>query len=518
MAVKLSSEAFRRFYELHAWAGVVTSLVLYVMFLAGGFTLFHEQLERWEEPLAQRAISPPRTMNEQLSAGLRALGTTPQTLWFGPGEDLGEPHFNWQDDKGEWQAAHLDSATGALVMQRERLAHFTHELHYLWHDATGYALYYLAGLLSLVWLLVIVSGVLVHLKDLVRQFHQFRPKKQGRLFWSDLHKVLSVMGLPFQTVFAYSGAFMVLGPLVAQLFVKPVFAGDLQRATRTALGYTLDAPEKPGAPATPLTVDALHARIAQVAPDLDITAYRFINHGFDNGIFEVWGYEKSEPHSREMVQLNEVTGELLTRSQPGAMSTLRRWVMGLHFAQFGGLPVRVSLLLLTLASCLAILSGNWLWLSRRSASPRRKLSRLTVGVGAGAWVAFGALLFASRALPLTLAKRGTVEELLFLGALVACMVWAGVVRDERTLWWRQLAVAAGLWLAVPFLAAVHSTAGLFGAGPRDATVVGVDVTLLLCGVGLAVTSWAFRPTSSRARPAPLAARDPLPAGEGNSHA
>ena len=159
--------------------------------------------------------------------------------------------FRTHETAAEEYAAHLDSTRGALVMQRDHLAHFTYQLHYLWHELTGRWLYYLAGVLSLAWLLVIVSGVLIHLKDVVRQFHQFRPQKRGRLFWADLHKVLSMMGLPFQTVFAYSGAFMVLGPLVAQLFVKPVFAGDLQRATKTALGYTLDAPEKPGAPATP---------------------------------------------------------------------------------------------------------------------------------------------------------------------------------------------------------------------------------------------------------------------------
>jgi hypothetical protein len=182
--------------------------------------------------------------------------------------------------------------------------------------------------------------------------------------------------------------------------------------------------------------------------------------------------------------------------------------MGLHFAQFGGLPVRALMLLLTLASCLAILSGNWIWLSRRASSPRRKLSRLTVGVGAGAWVAFGALLFASRALPMSWPKRGGAEELIFFASLAACMAWAGVVRDERTLWWKQLALAAVLWGATPVLAALHSTAGVFGARPRDPTVIGVDLALLAFGVGLAATAWAFRPASAPAATSvsPLTAR------------
>jgi uncharacterized iron-regulated membrane protein len=58
--LKLSRHAFTRYFTLHAWAGVLGGLVLYVMFAAGALTLFHEPLEVWEEPLAQRpAASTP---------------------------------------------------------------------------------------------------------------------------------------------------------------------------------------------------------------------------------------------------------------------------------------------------------------------------------------------------------------------------------------------------------------------------------------------------------------------------
>ncbi len=487
--MKLSAFAFRRFYELHAWVGVLTGLVLYVMFIAGGFTLFHEPLEQWEDPLAQRQVAP-RTLQQQLDQGLTALGRTPDTVWFSPAEERGEPGFDWQDASGTWQAARFDSTTGHLVPQRERLAHFTYTLHYLWHDLTGQWLYTVAGLLSLVWLVVIVTGVLVHLKDVARQFHQFRPEKQGRLFWSDLHKVLGTMGLPFQTVFAWSGAFMVLGPLVVRLFVGPVFGGDEHRAQLVSAGYGVALPEKPGAVVPVLSVDTLVERAHGAMPELHGTAYRFINHGRDNGRFEIWGRGNGSPRGQLMVQLDEVSGEVVTRSEFHAASELRRWLMGLHFAQFGGAPVRLLFLLLTLASCVTIISGNWIWLSRRASSPHRKVSRLTVGVGAGAWVAFGVLLLASRVLPWSLPHRGHVEELAFFFTLVGCIAWAALVRDERLLWRQQLALAAGLWVVVPVFAALHSSSGLFGAGPRVAEVLGVDVVVLLLGVGLGLSALA----------------------------
>ena len=235
--MKLSPEAYRRFYELHAWSGVTTGLVLYVMFIAGGFTLFHEPLEQWEEPLAQRTHATPVPLAQQLASGLTAMGHTPAAFWFSPAHEVGEPAFDWQDEKGTWQAARLDSERGVLVAQRERLAHFTYTLHYLWHDLTGMWLYTVAGFLGLAWLLVIASGLLVHLKDVVRQFHQFRPQKRGRTFWGDLHKVLGTMGLPFQVVMAWSGAFIILGPLLMRLFVGPVFGGDVAKATLVSEGY-----------------------------------------------------------------------------------------------------------------------------------------------------------------------------------------------------------------------------------------------------------------------------------------
>jgi uncharacterized iron-regulated membrane protein len=487
--VKLSADAFLKFYELHAWAGVLTGLVLYVMFLAGGFTLFHEQLETWEEPLAQRQ-GAPRSLDTQLFAGLAAMGSTPTALWFTPGA---EPHFDWQDESGTWRSARLDSERGVLVAQRERLAHFTYALHYLWHDLTGMWLYTVAGLLGLVWLVVIATGVLVHVKDVARQFHQFRPEKRGRPFWSDLHKVLGTMGLPFQTVMAWSGAFIILGPMVMKLFVGPVFGGDESKASLVSEGYPSLVAPAPGAVVPVLGVDALDAKAKEHVSALDVHAYRLVNHGRDNGRFEAWGRGKGSPRGQVLVQLDEVSGALVVKTGEHASSELRRWLVGLHFAQFGGIGVRLLFLVLTLASCLTIISGNWIWTSRRGASPRRVLSRLTVGVGAGAWVAFGALLVASRALPLSWGHRTHAEELVFFGALVGCVAWATLARDERALWWKQLSLAAAAWVATPMLAALHSSAGLFGRGPRLAEVVGVDVVVLLLGVALGGAALLLRP-------------------------
>lgn len=74
MGWKLSARAFARFWDAHAWVGVVSALVLYVMFWAGSITLFHEQLEEWEEPLAQHvATDEPSLERAALPGALFAM-------------------------------------------------------------------------------------------------------------------------------------------------------------------------------------------------------------------------------------------------------------------------------------------------------------------------------------------------------------------------------------------------------------------------------------------------------------
>lgn len=500
MKVKLSAHAFGRFWDLHAWAGVVASLVLHLMFVAGALTLFHAQLETWEEPLAQRAAAP-ETLQETLDRALAASGSTPDDLWlFPPAGGRGEARIAHQD-QATWATAWVGSRENRLVPERERLAHFLYRLHFLWHDVTGDWLYHLAGLLAVALLLALVTGVLIHLKDLVRQLHRFRPDRSRRVLWSDMHKVLGVMGLPFQLMMSYTGAFIVLAPLLLRVLTGPVFGGDERRAAAVAWG-AFDGGDAPaGGPSIGLPLDELARRAKLARPGLEPEYFHLIQHGREGAVVEILGSGAGSPRPRVGVRLRASDGEVLGSAgdADGAAAEARRWIHGLHFARFGGLPLRFLYFALTLAGCGTLLTGNWVWLARRPESRGNEiLARLTAGVGAGTWVATGALFVASRALPFEWERRGAAEELTFLFVLGGCVAWALVAADRRSLWWRQLALAAALLLPVPLLAARCSEAGLFGAGPRLAPVVGVDVGILVTALALGAGAWLLRRAAARA--------------------
>ncbi len=497
MARKLSRHAFTTFWDVHAWAGVLGGLLLYVMFLTGGISLFQEQLAVWEEPLSQqRSPAEAVGLGATLEQGLSAIGAKPAELWFYPPKSgLGAArlrYFEQGKDTSVW-------IHGGLTPERERLAGFLFQLHYLWHETTGVWLFYLAGLLAVALLLAIVTGVLIHLKDIARQFHQFRPDKARRVLFSDMHKVLGVMGLPFQLMYAYTGAFLVSGSLLLQAFTGPVFGGDTARAERVAYGAPFSEKGGPGAPARGLSLDELAARARAAEPRLAPETFRLRHHGLDDGIIDVRGAVLGVPFGQGLVRLRATDGAVLyldTPSTEGARGAVTRWISGLHLARFGGVTLRVLFFMLAMGTCATILTGNWIWLARRQARQEalgnRILARLTAGIGAGTLVAIAALFLASRALPLELLGRTRAEELTFFVVLGLCVAWALAARDDKRLWSWQLGLAGLLLLPVPALAARWSGAGLFGSGQKLGAVVAVDVALLLFALLLCASAWVLR--------------------------
>src|SRR5690606_15505121 len=109
-------------------------------------------------------------------------------------------------ETGRWVIGWVDPTRGEFVARRERLSDFLYHLHFLRLPFTG-LLELLAGVAAVALFVTIVTGLLIQLHRLLRELTQFRPAARTRTVASDLHKVLGVLGLPFQALYAFSGAF-----------------------------------------------------------------------------------------------------------------------------------------------------------------------------------------------------------------------------------------------------------------------------------------------------------------------
>ena len=152
-----------------------------------------------------------------------------------------------------------------------------------------------------------------------------------------------------------------------------------------------------------------------------------------------------------------ISGELIRAPEPSGISQLTQRVMaGLHFAQFGGYPMRWLYFICGLISCAMIGTGLVLYAVKQrkqaKANPRflRVVEGLNVAMIAGLLLACVAFLWSNRLLPAALADRQDWELRLFFGtwALSWLHTW---LRKPLAAWREQLSVAALLALTLPLL-------------------------------------------------------------------
>jgi uncharacterized iron-regulated membrane protein len=488
--MKLSRHAFTRFWDVHAWVGVVTGLVLHVMFFAGAFALFYEDLSFWQERTPRGGAMAGAPVAPLVDRTLRERGVQPEEVSVSlPGERTPFLVVGWlEKDRPEWAEIRLDPSTGAVVAESSHLATILYWLHFLYHPKAAWGMY-VAGLFGVALLLALVTGVLIHWKDIVRQFHQFRPAKAARVLWSDLHKVLGVMGLPFQTMVAFTGAVICLASLLLMVLTGPVFGGDAAAATGALWGGGREV-RPTGRAASTMDLDHLLTRARMAVPGFQPMFVRVSHLGDEAATARVWGKSSGRLFGRGDVVLRATDGALLSESltrSPTPGMAFNRWVIGLHYALYGGLAAKVLYALLAAATCLTILSGNWIWLLRRearaSSAGNRLLARLTTGVGGGILLGAACLFWANRLAPASV--RMAAESWAFFG------VWgltAGLFllrADSRTGWVGLLRISGGAFALLPVASALATEAHLFNVGHHGRLdVFGVEVGLVLLGLGL----------------------------------
>lgn len=514
--MKLPRHAFVTYWEVHAWAGVLVSLVVNAIFFSGVFTLFRDETLVWQDPRAHspsagwRAPCDDAPLEPVARAALDAADVTPKYLALSR-LDAGcapvEVEVRGVDPGGEDRELTflIDRRTAEILEPRSVVATFLFYFHFFYEaEVTNGVGMWIAGLFGVFMLLILASGVLLHLKDLTRQLHQFRPRLRPRVMWSDMHKVLGVMGLPFQTLMVLTGAIVCLAQPVLGLWSKVVFS-DV-RTARAAFFVDHGAPRRSSEePADMWSIDALLARAERAAPGLD-PRYIRIQHPGDAAASAKVAGRVPVLFGDATVTLSATDGALLGATLPDvnerAITTTQRWIYGFHFGWYGGLAVQLLYALLGLAGCATILSGNWIWLERRD--PRRErrgnriLGRLTVGLGLGVAVAVAAMYFVSRAIPIDVAWHATAEVAAFVGSWLVATVAVFFARDERIGAAAVLAVAGALFVATPILGFARTPLHLVGAFAHGAWDVAiVDVVLLVSGALALVAAFALRRRGDR---------------------
>lgn len=486
--MKLPVHAYKTWWDVHAWAGVLVSIVANAIFFTGVVSLLRNELTVWQDPRFHAADGrcEPALIEPAVHAAIRASGVTPSSMLVSQLDVPCAPIVVDVEAEGAETSFVVDRETGRIFEERSVVSAFLFNLHYLYDPYVfGMAGMYLAGILGVALLLVLLTGLLIHLKDFVRQLHQLRPRKPARVAWSDAHKVLGVMGLPFQTMMIATGAIVCLASPIYDAWQYLVFDGDPARAERAMYGF-IPLPSPTGREATRVTMDELAEQARAQLPGLDVRTIWLQHAGDESAHATIRGRIASEAFGAGEVIVGARDGRVLASTGPStrsAMQTTTDWIYGLHFGWFGGLALRLLYALLGLTGCVTILSGNWIWLARRDPARRRKDNRAlaiaTLGGGLGIAPAVAAMLLVNRLAPIDAPWHAASEVIAFVVAWAGSFVVAALARSELSAARQLLLGAAAMFAITPLVSAFRTPLSLVRAIQTGAAdIASVEIGML----------------------------------------
>ncbi|MEO0558734.1 MAG: PepSY-associated TM helix domain-containing protein [Bacteroidota bacterium] len=460
-------------WDAHSVMGVTLGLVFFVVFFSGAFALFRGEIEAWSDPalrgqpvfstdaLVQRAFAerPPEPGTDVTVFPVTSERTS-VFLRYSPSDETTE------DGETTTAIRVLSATTGEEVVPggRSRVAltlfqlHFLFQLHYVL-PGTNLIGIAIVGVFSVFLLFLLVSGLLIHLKKLPKDWHTFRPRERIRTALADAHTVLGLVGLPFTLAFALTGGILCVMIILGPYIVSDLFDDDADAYARAL--YPIDVPEadSTGNTVPMLLPDELAAALPASWRDAPLTQVVYSRWG-DAGATAVL-YGRTEETLTEMGKavVRPATGEVLTESSPESPSALAATYSTterIHYVQYGGWVAVALSFLLSLAASAMMLTGSVLWvLIRRPKDPRatpwlhRVMARLTVGLGVGLVAATPALFLLAQVIPADAADRKVWEEAGFFIAwgLLVLAAFASSSAVSASRW--QLRLAAGLSALVP---------------------------------------------------------------------
>jgi len=478
----------QRFAHLHAWVGLVAGFALFVAFYAGAITVFHQPLQQWADPHPSGATTlddAQRLLDTVLARHDEARQHVGMTF---PGYELAQPTAYWQAGDGSWRFATPGAVDGSTRHPGASLPELVNSLHYtLGIPVAGT---WLMGLVSLLYGVALVSGVVIHLPRLAKGLFALRPGQPRKRFWQDAHNVVGVLGLPFHAMVAVTGAMLCL-LFGAMLALNPlVYDGKLMAASVAAMD-TAPTVDQAGVPAPMASLAQWRSRAIAAARAHGLDAFepsylKLANAGDAHAVVEITGRSPRALGSGA-VALDASSGAVLAVQLPGARDANHATLAAayaLHFGDYGNRAIPWLYLLLGLTGAFVFYSGNLLWVASRRRGQRedraaQAMARATVGVCLGVCVAISAAAVAAQCLPwLGLdAARGERWACFLTWALCALWAsWRAPARATRELLWlaaivtalapmaRSLAVGDWPWHDAPAPLAINLGALALAAG------------------------------------------------------
>jgi uncharacterized iron-regulated membrane protein len=391
------------YFHTHTISGIIIAALLYVIFFAGSFSFFKDDIAAWQKGRSEvgHKFGPPYNhLLDSLSQHYNLQGRNFNFYLLRQGQGtyvdmtasqdttVSKPKPKPQgeekrrgrrdDEDAAYFRYYFADKTAGDYSDSYDMAEFLYRLHFLAQlNQVGINIgtpfgYLVAGIVAFLFLFALITGLLLHWDKIKSNFFLFRPMSKWKTVWTDMHTVLGVIGFPFQLIFAVTGVVLIVNYVLLTPFANLLYDGDSEKLYES-LQYNktikVDYTYKPMNGT--FNMDAFVSEWQNKWKDSKISRI-YVRNYMDESM-QVSLEAKPNPDANfagsGFVTVNIVNGKVLEQKSPDTggnyIDGVKSLVYHLHFGDFGGKPLRIVFFLLGLMGCAVIISGIMIWLVAR---------------------------------------------------------------------------------------------------------------------------------------------------------
>jgi uncharacterized iron-regulated membrane protein len=496
----------------HTWVGLSVGWVLFFMFLTGSLGYFYQEITRWMEP--ERPFIEHNISNEQLI-------TTAQTYLQKNAQGVDEwdiylptvrnqnLRVGWRNPpeagnkRGRYKTTVLDVISGESVESRATGGgRLLYRMHYRLHYLSTKISYWIVGFCTMLMLLAVITGVVIH-KKIFTDFFTFRAKK-GLIGWLDIHNVLSVIALPFHFMITYSGLLFFLFTYMALSTNLQTNEDEYREMRKEIYPRTIHA-ESANQPTAMQDFSLLYQQAKNRWKNDELSAIEvFAANDINAQVLFIRHETDITYNPNDQVMVNAITGEVIqqTPREYTAAGMIHNGFYSLHEGQFAGPLARWIYFLTGLIGTAMIASGLILWTTKRKPKQLKKpngpdfgyrlVEQLNIGTIVGLPIAIAMYFYANRILPVGMVGRVDWEANVMFISWALFLIYPAF-RPATKAWREQLQLAALVYMALPLVNALTTDKHLVNSlQQQDWGLAAFDLTFFTIGCGFAFSAYKYK--------------------------
>lgn len=411
----MDNRKYNIYFNTHTVSGIIICAILFVMFFAGSFAFFKDELATWQHNSVVATAPVHKNFDKVIDslAGKHNLLGRDFDFYLAEGHTSAYVNMTASNDtilkkkvapaqqqkkrgrkrRGDDDSANFsyDFATQKAGSYEENydIGEFLYRLHFLAplnaipiNIGTPFG-YFLAGIVSFIFLFALVTGLMLHWDKMVSNFFVFRPWSKWKTMWTDMHTALGVIGFLFQLIFAITGIVLIANVFFLAPYSQILYKGntkaiykDLGYSDTTTYAYSYKPLKQK------INITALVGKVEQQWPGAYVGAVHIKNYGDENMHVLV----DTKPHAKAAfagagffvyrVTDSKTLKNISPVNSASYVENGKSLLYHLHFGDYGGRPLRIIYFTLGLLGCVVIISGILIWLVARDKSKTPKHKRI----------------------------------------------------------------------------------------------------------------------------------------------